>query len=294
MTVYPKISIITPSYNQAQFLEQTILSVLGQKYPNLEYIIMDGGSNDGSVDVIKKYEQEITYWVSERDNGQSHAINNGFARATGDILAWLNSDDMYMPGALLLMAEKYSAGERGIWFGNCMHFKKDHRGITSYGSNVVYEQQHSLLENYDFIIQPSSFWTRDVWNTLGDLREDLHFGFDWEWFLRAKQKGVSFFALADCFSMYRFHESHKTGTGGNKRQTELLRVYEKYSEKYAELYGSLMKIPVPLTGAAASLIRKASKLSGRTISEPRLLKLIGGQQFKRFSVNEISNCISML
>ena len=97
---YPRISIVTPSYNQGQFIEQTIRSVLLQNYPNLEYIIIDGGSTDNTVETIEKYEQYITYWVSEPDRGQSHAINKGFARCTGEIMAWLNSDDLYLPSAL--------------------------------------------------------------------------------------------------------------------------------------------------------------------------------------------------
>ena len=98
---YPKIAIVTPSYNQAQFLERTILSVLNQNYPNLEYIIIDGGSTDGSVEIIKKYERYLSYWVSEKENVQADAINKGFQKSTGQILAWLNSDDLYLPNTLV-------------------------------------------------------------------------------------------------------------------------------------------------------------------------------------------------
>ncbi|WP_461485736.1 glycosyltransferase family 2 protein, partial [Pedobacter sp.] len=106
-TDWPKISIVTPSYNQGQYIEETILSILNQNYPNLEYIIIDGGSTDHTVEIIKKYEDRITYWVSEKDNGQSHAINKGFEKATGEIFAYLNSDDCYYPNTFWEIANTY-------------------------------------------------------------------------------------------------------------------------------------------------------------------------------------------
>ncbi|WNJ16405.1 glycosyltransferase family 2 protein [Pontibacter sp. G13] len=228
MSNYPKISIITPSFNQAQFLEDTILSVLGQEYPNLEYIIMDGGSNDGSKEIIEKYADRLTYWQSEPDNGQADAINAGFARATGDILGWVNSDDMYMPGTLHYMAKQFEqVKEPTIFFGNSVHIFEEHTGI--FGSKV--QQKHEMydLSLVDYIIQPSSFWNRATWERVGPLNEKMHFGFDWAWFIEAERAGVDFRPLKRYMSVYRKHDAHKSGSGGEKRDQELLKLYETYN-----------------------------------------------------------------
>ena len=158
---YPRITVVTPSYNQGRFLEETILSVIGQGYPNLEFMILDGGSTDDSVAVIKKYERHLAYWVSEKDEGQAHAINKGFARATGDILAWLNSDDMYLPGALNYIASRLDVGLPELIFGNCFHFIQDKPSATGSDVRRWHEQRNLLLA--DYLIQPSTFWTRKAW-----------------------------------------------------------------------------------------------------------------------------------
>src|SRR5436190_1293824 len=169
----PKISIVTPSFNQAEFLEETMLSVLDQDYPNLEYIVIDGGSTDGSVEIIKKYADRLAYWVSESDQGQSEAINKGFARATGDVLAWLNSDDAYYPGSVAYIAN---------------HFQNNPADDLIYGvHNDVNERGEVIRKGMWFpfaaqvfqvgfaICQPTSFWRRKVWDTCGPLDTSLHY-----------------------------------------------------------------------------------------------------------------------
>ena len=194
----PKTTIVTPSYNQGHFLEDTILSVLGQGYPDLEYIIMDGGSTDNSVEVIKKYEDRLIYWQSEKDGGQSDAINQGFQRATGDIIGWLNSDDMYMPGTLNYVAQLLTERENKeddlkLLFGNCVHLR-EHQNVAK-GSDVGKLHRDRDLELFDYIIQPSCFWTKRVNEVVGPLNENLHFAFDWDWFIRARRAGVELLAV---------------------------------------------------------------------------------------------------
>jgi glycosyltransferase involved in cell wall biosynthesis len=290
----PKISIVTPSYNQGAFLEETILSVLNQNYPALEYIIMDGGSTDNSTEVIKKYETRLTHWVSEKDGGQSNAINKGFDKTSGDILLWLNSDDMLMPNALQLMADTVMHDHpTGIFFGNCIHFKYEETGLTAIGSDVVKKHATSSLENVDYIIQPSSFWTRDVWQTVGKLREDIHFGFDWEWFLRAARLNISFHPLNNCISLYRFHDAHKTGTGGGKRREELYKIYEEFAPVYAPLYKSLMEEKAPRS-VWDKLKRRMIRAAFHPESHGEFLKKYRPWKYKDYTTEEIELCRSML
>src|SRR5438067_5112001 len=116
-----KITVVTPSYNQGRYLEEAILSVLGQGYPDLEYLVMDGGSTDGSAEIIQRYDGDLAYWVSEPDGGQAAAINRGFEKATGDVLCWLNSDDMHLPGTIAWVAGHLRRGEPDLVFGDCVH-----------------------------------------------------------------------------------------------------------------------------------------------------------------------------
>ncbi|MFN5458317.1 MAG: glycosyltransferase family 2 protein [Bacteroidota bacterium] len=291
---YPKISIITPSYNQGEFIEETIQSVIGQNYPNLEYIIVDGGSTDQTLDVIKKYESFISKWVSEKDNGQSHAINKGIAMSTGSIIAWLNSDDFYLPGSLNYMSEQFNkfVGPT-IHYLNCIHLQYKNGIPSTYVSNVgKYKLQE--LEVFDYIIQPSTFWNRPTLEEVGFLREDLNFGFDWEWFLRAKSLGVSFYSGKKVLSVYRIHDKHKTGTGGNSRQLELLKIYKESGSKYADLFEKLMNENLNSNDFSYKLISKFFSFLGQSKSYIDILKFLKSEKYGKYSENEIKSVMSTL
>ncbi|MBU1014574.1 MAG: glycosyltransferase [Bacteroidetes bacterium] len=203
-----KISIITPSYNQAEYLECTIKSVLEQNYPNLEYIIIDGGSTDGSLDIIKKYESHLAYWVSEPDNGQAHAINKGLKRASGDWLGWQNSDDLYYPDTFKGLAEIISKNiHADLIVGNMML-------VDSNGNNIrdikyVQPTYNSLRAEGMVLANQSSFWSRSVHSKIGWLNEELQYSFDYEWFLR-----LLYVSKAVCsnemWGAFRLHGSAKT------------------------------------------------------------------------------------
>lgn len=293
-SVMPKISIITPSYNQGKYIEQTIKSVINLSDKNVEYIIIDGGSNDETVGIIKKYEKSLSYWVSENDEGQSHAINKGLNIATGDIIGWLNSDDIYMTDIMPYVLANLDVSKPEICFGNCIHFEQIRQAVKTWGSDVVYQDSNSLLENHDYIIQPSSFWTRKALDLVGPLRQDLHYAFDWEWFLRAKKAGVTFRSIPNCISMYRIHDEHKSGTGGHKRRDEILSIYSQYSPRYSELYSLLMHEDLSCNILYKKLVRKFLYLLGRPHSDIDTLLFLKRNKYKKYSLYEIKNCISML
>lgn len=238
MTRLPRLTIVTPSYNQGEFIEETILSVIGQGYPDLEYIIMDGGSTDNSVEVIKKYEKYLNYWESAKDRGQSHAINKGFERSSGEVLGWLNSDDTYLPGTLLHVGRTLQSTRSEVLFGNC--FFVFEQSPASSGTDVCTWRDSFNLEVFDYVIQPGAFWTRSAWIETGALNESLHYTLDWEWFIRARRQGVAFTPTNRYMAQFRFHASHKSSAGGDQRTTEILRLLAQYpGTRYAKAYRSL-------------------------------------------------------
>lgn len=222
-----KVSIITPSYNQVRFLEQTLLSVLNQDYGNLEYIVIDGGSTDGSVDIIKKHQDRIDYWISEADAGQSHAINKGLRKATGDIVAWLNSDDIYFPNAVSHAAKEFRNNKNlALFYGNCVFVDEKGRFIRYF--TEVEDWNENRLRNYtDFIMQPTTFFSREKLNQTGLLDENLHYGMDWDLWCRLAQTGdVCYKNLM--IAANRDYKETKTNNGSWKRLRELLTINARH------------------------------------------------------------------
>jgi glycosyltransferase involved in cell wall biosynthesis len=223
---WPRLTVVTPSYNQGPFLEATIRSVLQQGYPNLEYIVIDGGSSDESVEIIRRYEPWLAYWVSEKDEGQSDAINKGFAQATGEIMGWLNSDDIYEPDALGVVGNYFAAHpECALLYGNGWYIDED--GRKTEFCDWIRPFDRRLYLNSNFILQPAALWRRSLWQQVGALDPNCHWAMDWEWFLRATAVTQPHYLPTDLAS-WRIRPDIKTQYGGPARRAEIAAISVKY------------------------------------------------------------------
>lgn len=229
---YPLISVIIPSFNQGDYIEDTILSVIGQQYPNLEIIIIDGGSTDNTIEIIQKYSEHIKYWHSCKDQGQADAINQGMKLSSGEVLCWLNSDDMYLPGTLLDIGKRFMGrtNQHLLVYGAAVTIQETSENLRS-GSQIPSSIDAFTLTYKDPIVQPSTFWTRKLWEATGELNINYNYVLDWDWFIRASRMG-KFEHVSKFYSVYRFHPEHKTGNGGIDRQKEILEIVRNYSSKY--------------------------------------------------------------
>jgi glycosyltransferase involved in cell wall biosynthesis len=211
----PRISVITPSFNQAAYLERTIRSVLDQGYVDIEYIIIDGGSTDGSLDIIRKYADRLAYWVSEPDRGQAHAINKGLARATGEWVGWQNSDDVFYPSAFQQLAQRANLQPNAeLIIGNMNLIDLDDRLLRDI--KYIKPTYGALLAEGMVLTNQAAFWRRKLHAEIGFLDENLDCGFDYEWFLRVLQGNRLAAHVNATWGGLRLHEETKSS---NRQQT---------------------------------------------------------------------------
>lgn len=233
----PKITVITPSYHQAEFIEETIRSILLQQYPELEYIVIDGGSSDGSIEIIKKYEQWIDYWISEPDNGQTHAINKGLQQATGDYVIYLNSDDIFFPGALHKVAMKALEHPEAPWLAGYTqvfgHGNGESYNVKKPDRDEIDKPEHWITYKVH-VPQHSSFVKREVYDELGYYDESLNFVFDLEFGLRLGLHGLKPIIIDEVLAGFRIHEKSKTESSRLPFLREQKRLLGKYEAEISE------------------------------------------------------------
>ncbi|VAW52096.1 Glycosyl transferase, family 2 [hydrothermal vent metagenome] len=236
----PKVSIITPSYNQGKFIKRTIESVLSQSYSNIEYIVMDGGSTDETVNILKSYGEKII-WVSEKDNGQTDAINKGIKVSTGDIIAYLNSDDVYLPNTISKIVNEFNEyKDVDFLYGDFWGIDKNDK-ILSKVKTIPFDN-NILIYDANFICQPASFYRKRLFDTIGIFDDSLHFLMDYEFFLRAAKRRCKIQLYPDYLSAIRFHDDCKTLSDGvHPWEKEKVKIKQAYIRKKAN-HPSALKI----------------------------------------------------
>jgi glycosyltransferase involved in cell wall biosynthesis len=220
---YPLVSIITPSYNQARYLEQTIRSVLDQDYPHLEYLIVDGGSTDGSQEIIHRYADRLAWWVSEPDQGQTDAINKGFGQAKGDVLAWLNSDDTYLPNAVSCAVQYLNSHPNaGMVYGDA-HLIDENGAII--GKFPARQTDYTRLRRgYVHIPQQASFFRTDIWRQVAPLDPSFYFAMDYDLWVRIARVSKLHYC-PDTWANFRLHSTGKSVISDDRCWPEMLRVH---------------------------------------------------------------------
>lgn len=224
-----KISIITPSFNQARYIKETIESIHSQNYPDLEHLVIDGSSTDNTVEILKQYEHHLR-WISEPDSGQANAINKGFRQATGDIVTWLNSDDVYLPQTLRRVADFLTRHPQvDVIYGDYVLI--DNEGQVLLRKKEIPFDYNILLYGLDYISQPTTFFRRSIFDKVGYLDESLHYGLDWEYWLRIAARGGKFAHIPDYLAATRWHIEAKTLDAPPEMYTEHEAIRNRYWKK---------------------------------------------------------------
>jgi glycosyltransferase involved in cell wall biosynthesis len=225
MSLFPKISMVTPSYNQGEFLERTICSILDQNYPNLEYVIIDGGSTDQSIKIIKKYQKYLSYWESKPDRGQSHAINKGFEKTTGEVMAWLNSDDILRAGSLKLVGNIFAQFAEIEWLTSLPSVINDQDYQVYLSSSPLYVRSFIKRGWYiqkfmNFIMQEGTFWRRSLWQKAGSRVVEAPYSMDlklWQSFANH----APLYCANVCLASYRLNPNRKNNDGHDNYYKEI-------------------------------------------------------------------------
>jgi glycosyltransferase involved in cell wall biosynthesis len=221
-----RITVVTPSFNQAAFLEQTIRSVLEQDIEDLEYLVVDGGSTDGSSDILRRYADRLSWWVSEPDRGQTDAINKGFARATGDILAWLNSDDTYEPGALREAVDFLERNrDVGLVYGDANFIDEAGRVIGRFDARPT--DYDRLMRGAVYIPQQAAFFRRSLWEQVGPLDTDFYFAMDYDLWVRLAKVSRLHYLPGRIWANFRLHRAAKTIADDPRCWPEMLKVHRR-------------------------------------------------------------------
>ena len=243
----PLVSIVTPSFNQAPYLEVAMTSVLEQVYPNIEYILIDGGSTDASVEIIKRHANKITYWVSEPDRGQTDAINIGFSRATGKYLAWLNADDRFRPNAVAEAVDFLEThSEVGMVYGNADYIDSQGRVVGQF--RAAQTDYAALRRGYVHIPQQAAFWRRELWQQVGPLDPSFTFAMDYDlWVRLAKISKLQY--LPHPWAQFRMHAESKTLQNDQRAWDEMLKVHFREGGSWFSIIGMkywLRRLVAPL------------------------------------------------